>query len=194
MRAPPWWETTKAGPRAQAIFAAVPPRAKRVALSLSAELAEVVRVARATRPDFVQVQAGTREFPLAMLRALRAALPETGIIRAIPVIDETAIDIARSCRGVADFLLLDSYDPASRQFGALGRTHDWSLSRRIVDEAGVPAILAGGLGADNVTAAIEAVRPVGVDSKSRTDAADGRTKDLDKVRAFVRAATPRREG
>jgi len=51
-------------------------------------------------------------------------------------------------------LLLDSYDLGTRQFGALGRTHDWSLSRRIVDDIGIPVILAGGLGPDNVAAAI----------------------------------------
>jgi phosphoribosylanthranilate isomerase len=174
--------------RARAIFAAVLPPAKRVALSLSAELADVVRAARETQADLVQVQAGVDDFPTASLVALKAALPATPVIRAVPVIDETAIAIARSCRGIADFLLLDSYDPASRQFGALGRTHDWTLSRRIVDEVGIPSILAGGLGPDNVAAAVAAVRPAGVDSKSRTDAADGRTKDLAKVRAFVRAA------
>jgi phosphoribosylanthranilate isomerase len=174
--------------RARAIFAAVPPGARRVALSLAADLAEIVRVARETRPDLIQVQAATEDFPLAMLRALKTLLPAIAIIRAVPIIDETAIDIARSYRGVADFLLLDSYDPATRQFGALGRTHDWRLSRRVVDEAGIPAILAGGLGPENVAAAIAAVRPAGVDSKTATDRAAGKGKDLDKVREFLRAA------
>jgi phosphoribosylanthranilate isomerase len=85
-------------------------------------------------------------------------------------------------------LLLDSHDPGDRQIGALGRTHDWSISRRIVGEVGIPAILAGGLGADNVGAAIAAVRPVGVDSKTKTDRADGIGKDLEEVRRFVAAA------
>jgi len=78
------------------------------------------------------------------------------------------------------------HEPGDRQIG--GRTHDWSISRRIVDEVGVPVILAGGLDADNVVAAIAAVRPAGVDSKTKTDRADGNGKDLDKVRRFVTAA------
>jgi len=69
-----------------------------------------------------------------------------------------------------------------------GRTHDWAVSRRIVDEVGVPAILAGGLDAENVAAAIAAVRPFGVDSKTKTDRSDGTAKDLEKVRQFVAAA------
>jgi phosphoribosylanthranilate isomerase len=80
------------------------------------------------------------------------------------------------------------HEPGDRQIGGLGRTHDWSISRRIVDEVGVPVILAGGLDADNVVAAIAAVRPAGVDSKTKTDRADGNGKDLDKVRRFVTAA------
>jgi phosphoribosylanthranilate isomerase len=52
----------------------------------------------------------------------------------------------------------------------------------------MPVILAGGLDADNVGAAIAAVGPAGVDSKTKTDRADGAGKDLDRVRRFVAAA------
>ena len=174
--------------QAKAIFAATPPGTKRVALSLSAEWAEVARVARETQADIIQIQAATEDFSVAVTRALKAQFPEILIMRAIPVIDETSVEIARSYQGVADFLLLDSHDTGSRQFGALGRTHDWSLSRRIVNGVSIPAILAGGLSPDNVAEAIAAVRPVGVDSKTKTDRADGAGKDLDKVRRFIAAA------
>jgi len=172
----------------KAIFAAVPAGHKRVALSLSADLEQVARVVGETKPDIVQVQAEIDEFPVDMTQALKRRFPQTPIIRAILVIDETSIEIAASYRGVADFLLLDSYDLEKRQFGALGRVHDWSLSRRIVDEVGIPVILAGGLGPENVAAAIAAVRPAGVDSKTKTDHPDGSGKDLGKVEAFVAAA------
>jgi phosphoribosylanthranilate isomerase len=170
------------------IFAAVPAGKKHVALSLSANLEEVVRVVEETGPDIVQVQAEIDDFSVAMTRALKARFPQIPIMRAIPVIDEESVEEARSYRGVADFLLLDSYDRGTRQFGALGRTHDWDLSRRIVDEVGIRVILAGGLSPENVVAAIDAVRPAGVDSKTRTDRPNGRGKDLEKVEAFVAAA------
>jgi indole-3-glycerol phosphate synthase/phosphoribosylanthranilate isomerase len=48
-------------------------------------------------------------------------------------------------------------------------------------------MLAGGLGADNVRSAIEAVRPWAVDSARSTESAPG-IKDHDKVRAWVKAA------
>jgi phosphoribosylanthranilate isomerase len=174
--------------RAKAIFAAVPSGAKRVALSLSEDSEEVVQVILETRPDIVQIQAAIEDFSVPMTRALKARVHGTPVMRAIPVVDETSIAIARSYDGVADFLLLDSYDPGSGQFGALGRTHDWRLSRQIVESVGIPVILAGGLGPENVAEAIAAVGPAGVDSKTRTDRPDGIGKDLEKVRAFVVAA------
>jgi phosphoribosylanthranilate isomerase len=173
---------------ARAIFAATPVRSKRVALSLSADLAEIARVAEETRPDILQLQAAPEDLPPATLRTLKAQFPDIALMRAIPVVDESCIETARSYAGLADFLLLDSFDPANRQFGALGRIHDWRLGRRIVEEVPIPTILAGGLGPDNVAEAIAIVRPAGVDSKTRTDCADGTGKDLDKVSAFVQAA------
>ena len=134
--------------------------------------------------DHIGVLVGDGAFPF----------PNIRIMRAIPIVDEASIECAKDYRGVADFLLLDSHDPGDRQIGARGRVHDWTISRRIIDEVGVPAILAGGLDADNVAAAIAAVRPAGVDSKTKTDRADGNGKDLDKVRRFVTAAKLTKSG
>jgi phosphoribosylanthranilate isomerase len=174
--------------RARAIFEAAPSASKRVALSLSAELGEVRRVIAQTRPDIIHIGAAIELFSIAETRVLKSAFPRLQIMRSIPIVDAASLEWARAYRGVADFLLLDSHDPGDRQIGGLGRTHDWSISRRVVDEVGVPAILAGGLDADNVAEAIAAVRPAGVDSKTKTDRANGGGKDLEKVRRFVSAA------
>jgi phosphoribosylanthranilate isomerase len=174
--------------RAAAIFAALPSSAKRVALSLSTDTTEIARVIEETRPDIIHIGAAVELFSVRDTRSIKTAFPAVRIMRSIPVVDAASIECARDYRGVADFLLLDSHEPGDRQIGGLGRTHDWRISRRIVEEAGVPVILAGGLDADNVAAAIAAVRPAGVDSKTRTDRADGCGKDLDKVRRFVNAA------
>ena len=62
-------------------------------------------------------------------------------------------------------LLLDSGNQqlAVKELGGTGRTHDWGLSRRIVAQTDKPVFLAGGLKAENVRAAVEAVRPFGLD-------------------------------
>jgi phosphoribosylanthranilate isomerase len=109
-------------------------------------------------------------------------------MRSIPVMGEASIAIARSYDGIVDFLLLDSHRESDRQIGALGITHDWTISRRIVEAVKTPVILAGGLGPDNVADAIRAVRPAGVDSKTKTDRNGSHQKDLDRVRRFQEAA------
>jgi phosphoribosylanthranilate isomerase len=109
-------------------------------------------------------------------------------MRSIPVVDENGVALARAYEGIADWLLLDSYKSGDRQIGALGVTHSWELDRRIVVSVRTPAIIAGGLGPENVKDAIRVVRPAGVDSKTKTDKNDGtHMKDLEKVSAFLQA-------
>jgi phosphoribosylanthranilate isomerase len=81
-----------------------------------------------------------------------------------------------------------SHRASDRQIGALGIPHDWSISRRIVELVRTPVILAGGLGPDNVADAIRAVRPAGVDSKTKTDQDGSHAKDLERVRRFHETA------
>src|SRR5436190_5330132 len=105
----------------------------------------------------------------------------TLFMRRIPVSDLRSVSIAKSYEGAVDFLLLDSHRAGDAQIGALGITHDWTISRSIVESVRTPAILAGSLGADNVAEAIIAVRPAGVDSKTKTDIGNTHAKDLTKV-------------
>ena len=116
-------------------------------MSLSADPAEIARVVEQSKPDIIHIGAAVELFSVRDTQALKAAFPDVRIMRSIPITDEASIESANDYRGVADFLLLDSHEPGDRQIGGLGRTHDWSISRRIVDEVGVPAILAGGLDA-----------------------------------------------
>ncbi|WP_164936490.1 hypothetical protein [Bradyrhizobium nanningense] len=67
-------------------------------------------------------------------------------------------------------------------------THDWNISRRIVEAVGTSVILAGRLDADNVAQAINVVRPAGVDSKTKTDRQASHAKDLERVKRFYEAA------
>jgi phosphoribosylanthranilate isomerase len=83
-----------------------------------------------------------------------------------------------------DALLLDSGNQslAVKELGGTGRTHDWRVSRSIVEASPVPVFLAGGLKPENVADAIESVRPFGLDvcSGVRTE---GRL-DAEKLKRF----------
>ncbi len=92
-----------------------------------------------------------------------------------------AFDVSQLGRYRVEACLLDAAGPGD--FGGSGRTFDW----RILPHAGVRTILAGGLEAANVAAAIRAARPWGVDACSRLESAPGR-KDHKKMAEFVRAA------
>ena len=92
---------------------------------------------------------------------------------------------------MSDWFLLDTKVRGLPGVGASGLTHDWRISRRIVESVGIPVILAGGLSAENVAGAIEAVQPWGVDSNTATNAPGSPVeKDLDRIRAFVAAVRP----
>jgi phosphoribosylanthranilate isomerase len=99
------------------------------------------------------------------LRRLRIALPGIRIVQVIHVTGEESVEEAREVAPLVDALLLDSGNQKLpvKELGGTGRTHDWSLSRRIRDTAGAPVFLAGGLNAANVGDAIRAVSPFGLD-------------------------------
>ena len=158
------------------------------ALFLTADLAVIEKYARELRPAIVHLGAAPELLSPGDAASLKSKLPDTLLMRSVPVVDEESIAIARSYEAIADFLLLDSHRPSDRQIGALGVTHDWTISRRIVELVRTPVILAGGLGPDNVAEAIRAVRPTGVDSKTKTDQTGSHQKDINRVRQFYEAA------
>ncbi len=97
------------------------------------------------------------------------------------------LSMAREFGPHIDAFITDTWDPQTGARGATGKTHDWETSRKIVESAAKPVILAGGLTSENVGRAILQVRPAGVDAHTGVEAADG-TKDAALVRAFVRDA------
>jgi phosphoribosylanthranilate isomerase len=174
--------------QASAIIAATRAPSKPSALFLSADIALIEQMARELKPAIIHLGASTELLRPEHVIDLRKLLPNLLFMRSVPVTGSGSVAIARSYDGIVDFLLLDSHREGDAQIGALGVTHDWNISRQIVEAVRTPVVLAGGLGPDNVVDAILAVKPAGVDSKTRTDLGDSHTKDLGKVAAFNKAA------
>jgi phosphoribosylanthranilate isomerase len=80
-------------------------------------------------------------------------------------------------------LLLDAW--VAGTYGGTGERFNWELAAAVARQR--PVILAGGLRAENVAAAVHTVRPYGVDVSSGVEAAPG-IKDPAKVEAFIRNA------
>ena len=167
---------------AREILAAVRPRARGVALSLSDDRDEICAMVDVVQPDVVHIAA--REIEPEDCAWIRKRVAPVGLLRAIAVRAGETIAEADAHREALDYLMLDSGAK-----GTTGETHDWSAARAVADRSHIPIILAGGLSADNVAQAIAAVRPWGVDSFTHTDVPGMRgKKDPARVRAFIAAA------
>lgn len=127
------------------------------------------------------------ELKMGSYRDIKERLPGIKIVQVIHVHNERSIGEAIEVSEKVDALLLDSGNPdlAVKELGGTGRTHNWELSRKIVEQSRVPVFLAGGLHAGNIRKAIDLVQPFGVDvcSGVRTDG----KLDGNKLEAFFNA-------
>jgi len=157
-------------------------------LSVSHNLDDIQEIINRTKFDVIHLIAEHNLLTPENVNTLKKNNPTLSVMRTVPVTDETSIALAKQYEGIADLLLLDSRKNQSGSIGATGETHDWNISKKIVESVSIPVVLAGGLGPDNVAAAIAKVHPYGVDSKTKTNYNDRRGKDMEKVRLFVKNA------
>jgi phosphoribosylanthranilate isomerase len=173
------------------IVQAVGSRAKAIVLTVWTDPVAIAELVDATRPSILHLCPPPHLTSPAVVEAIRVRLPGVPVMQAVSVVGPESVAEAREFAKVVDYLILDTNDPNIGGVGASGATHDWSVSRAIVNAVPVPVILAGGLSPDNVAEAIRVVRPWGVDSLTHTNERlpnGGFRKDLDRVRAFIAAA------
>jgi phosphoribosylanthranilate isomerase len=169
------------------IAAGLPATAESFLLTSRTDADGLIGQVRATGVQTLQL---VDAVPPAVVEQLRASIDGVRLVQVIHVLDDESVVEALTALPLVDALLLDSGNPrlAVKELGGTGRVHDWSLSRRIRDEAtkaGKPLFLAGGLRRENLVDAIGAVQPTGLDvcSGVRTDG----QLDAAKLTAFVAA-------
>ena len=98
-------------------------------------------------------------------KKLREELPSISLVQVIHVTAGESVEEAISVSNYVDALLLDSGNQklAVKELGGTGRTHDWTISRKIRDAVSIPVYLAGGINAKNVLDAAKEVEPFGID-------------------------------
>jgi phosphoribosylanthranilate isomerase len=144
---------------------------------------QAVRMIQAAKPAAVQIH---NSLPLSELVKIR----ETGVklIKTIPVYRDVQADIilkqVKELFGVADSVLLDT--ALDGKTGGTGVSHNWEVSSKVVLDAGIPVILAGGLKPENVREAVRCVHPYAVDTASGVES--GGKKDEEKVMDFINNA------
>lgn len=156
---------------ASAICAALPPFVSAVGLFVDAPAAWIESVLGSVRLDLLQFHgaedaAACRRYGIPYIKALRM---------------RDDVDVAALAARYPDAraLLLDSYD--ANKAGGTGVTFDW---RRVPRDLPQALILAGGLTAANVQAAVTQVRPYAVDVSGGVESAPG-IKDAAKIAAFI---------
>ena len=108
----------------------------------------------------------------ALVRGVRAAAPSGRVFKLLQVVhwdldfaaaDQIAAFTAMIERiitdGLVDALLVDS--KTANRSGGTGRTFDWAVAAPVLKKAVLPVIVAGGLNAENVAAAVDSAAAVG---------------------------------
>lgn len=170
---------------AEAICRALPPEVLRIGLFVNAEPSRVREAFESLALDAVQLHGDeTPEYlaelgPLPIIRALR--LSDAGIA---PV-----HEYLRAATGAGVWLkgvLLDSFRKG--QYGGTGKTANWDEAAKYStpeEDLVLPRLLlAGGLTSENVAAAVQTVRPYGVDTAGGVEQRPGE-KSPEKIKAFV---------
>ncbi len=144
------------------IASRVPPGVSSFLLTSKLDAGSIIDQQRRLRVSALQL---VDAVPVEVYAALRAALPGISIVQVIHIRDEKSLDQALAVEPFVNALLLDSGNPMlpTKELGGTGRTHNWSISRKIRESVQIPVFLAGGLTPDNVSRAIDTVAPFGLD-------------------------------
>ncbi len=167
-----------------AVTACVPPPVATFLLTSETTAEAISAHIRATNPSTVQVVSHIDPAESAKLALLE---PHVRRVQVIHVEGPEALALIPRYAPHVHAFLLDSGRPnaAVAELGGTGRAHDWAVSAAFVRATDKPVFLAGGLSAANVAAAIQQVRPYGLDLCSGVRS-NGQL-DASKLAAFVRA-------
>ena len=163
---------------AKTLIEGLPPYVSSVAVTHLTNVNEIIELVKYLGVTTVQIH---DYIPPEAVKVVRDMLQCVKIIKAVHVVDEDALAVAKSFVPYVDAILLDSR--TNERLGGTGMTHNWNISAKIVQAVKKPVILAGGLTSDNVYEAVIKVKPFGVDVNSGVETKY--KKDFLKVSKFI---------
>jgi phosphoribosylanthranilate isomerase len=144
------------------IAESIPPGVASFLLTSKQKVVEIVKQQRKCKTNTIQL---CDTLTPSQHEELRSVLPGISIVQVIHVYGEESVKEAIDASEFCHALLLDSGNQKLKVkvLGGTGKTHDWVISKKIVEAVDVPVFLAGGLNPSNIKRAIEEVQPFGVD-------------------------------
>ncbi len=167
------------------------PLARIVLVTHLLDPAEVQSIVERVHVTAIQIH---DDMPPDSVAQLRRSLPGTEIFKTIHI--EGTGDAALSAviaKAQAYAPHIDAFFTDSKttdtdgqvRIGGTGKRHDAQIARRLIAAfPTIPVILAGGLNPENVAAAIEEIRPAGIDANSGLENPDG-SKNAQKILTFA---------
>lgn len=161
----------------------IPPSVASVLLTCRQDAAYIIEQQRRAGVNTIQI---CDRLDSGSYQELNEALPGVSIVQVIHVNGPESVEEAVAVAPHVNGILLDSGNQSLsvKELGGTGRTHDWTLSRKIREAVNVPIFLAGGLKPANIAEAIRQVEPFGVDVCSGVRS-DGKLDEA-KLSAFFR--------
>ena len=138
-------------------------------------------------------------------QGIKECFPHVEIMRTIPIAPPglgshvPTLELGHLLQESSDWFLTDTLlvggevQPVAGHVGITGKLCDWEVARDLVNQSGIPVILAGGLSPENVAKGLRFTQPAGADTCTATNLLDEEgkpirfRKDPEKVRRFVEA-------
>lgn len=138
-------------------------------------------------------------------QGVKERFPHVEIMRTIPIAPPglgshvPTLELGHLLQESSDWFLTDTLlvggevQPVAGHVGITGKLCDWEVARDLVNQSGIPVILAGGLSPENVAKGLRFTQPAGADTCTATNLLDEEgkpirfRKDPEKVRRFVEA-------
>jgi len=149
--------------KAKAIIRTLPPLIKTVGVFVNEEPARIKEIKSFCGLDLIQLHGD--ESP----EICRDLMPHS--IKAFRIQNERDLKNIERYQGAVRAVLLDTFQKGKA--GGTGKTFDWSLAVK-AKETGLPIILSGGLGPENIQEAISTVKPYAVDVNSGIEKRPGK--------------------
>ncbi|AIJ06205.1 phosphoribosylanthranilate isomerase [Methanocaldococcus bathoardescens] len=159
-----------------------------VAVLMPNSIEEVLEIYNALKPSAIQLHGfESLDFVKELNELKNNGKLNSHIIKVIHIPKDEEIefknllDIAKDYEKYVDAILVDT---KIENIKFEGKTHNWTVSKKLRESLEKPLILAGGLNKDNVLEAIKTVKPYAIDVSSSLEAYGGK-KDLKKVDEFL---------